>query len=331
MSAGQERKPGYRRRLTWLAIVIALLVGGYSAIWFYVAGRLEAMVAQAVAEFNRDGGRSADCANTAARGFPLGMGLSCDSVRFEDVSQRLAAAAAAFHIGVEFYDPFNVVAELDSPARVSVPGGVPFAFNWGGLHASAKLAMDFPEHVSADVKSLTAEANPGVSPVSLLSVGSAEAHMRKSGADLDFAAGFTDADIDPKLLNGGDLPPLKGAADLTIKDGVNLVRFGDGSLRGHSGTIRTLSVSSGETAGLALAGPFSVADDGVVDADFTVTIRDPKALSAMLATAFPSAADQIRSSFAGLAMLGDNPTLPLRISKGRATLGFIPLGNLPPL
>ena len=30
-------------------------------------------------------------------------------------------------------------------------------------------------------------------------------------------------------------------------------------------------------------------------------------------------------------MLGDNPTLPLKISKGRATLGFIPLGKLPPL
>jgi len=29
--------------------------------------------------------------------------------------------------------------------------------------------------------------------------------------------------------------------------------------------------------------------------------------------------------------MGDNPTLPLKVSKGRAMLGFIPLGNLPPL
>ena len=36
----------------------------------------------------------------------------------------------------------------------------------------------------------------------------------------------------------------------------------------------------------------------------------------MLAKAFPASADQIRQSFAGLAMLGDNPTLPLKISKG---------------
>jgi hypothetical protein len=68
-----------------------------------------------------------------------------------------------------------------------------------------------------------------------------------------------------------------------------------------------------------------------VDADLTVTIRDPKALSAILTKAFPAMADQIRTSFAGLAVMGDNPTLPLRISKGRAMLGFIPLGSVPPL
>ena len=77
--------------------------------------------------------------------------------------------------------------------------------------------------------------------------------MRKADADLDLAGNFTDADIDPKLLNGGDLPPLKGAADLTIKDGVNLVRSGGRSLRGHSGTIRTLTLVVGRNGG-AVAG-----------------------------------------------------------------------------
>jgi hypothetical protein len=331
MQASQERKPRSRRRLTWLAIIIALLAGGYSAIWFYVAGRIEAMAAQAIAEFNRDGSRSADCANPAARGFPFGMQINCDSVRFEDTPQKLAVSAAAFRSGVQVYSPFNVTAELDSPARVSVPNGGVFAFNWGDLRADVALATDFPDSVSVEAKGLKAEASPDTAPVNLFSIGSLQGQMRKAAADLDLVGNFTDADIDPKLLNGGDLPPLKGAADLTIKDGVNLVRFGNGSLRGHSGTIRTLSVASGETAGLLLAGPFAVADDGLVDADFTVTIRDPNALSAMLATAFPSAANQIRQGFAGLAMLGDNPTLPLKISKGRAKLGFIPLGDLPPL
>jgi hypothetical protein len=331
MQGSRERKPRYRRRLTWLAIVIVLLVGGYSAIWFYVADRLEAMAAQAIVAFNRGGTRSVDCANPAARGFPFGVGLNCDSIRFEDGAQKVAVAAAAFRSGVRVYNPFNATAELDGPARISVPSGGVFAFYWERLRANVELATDFPDRISVEANGLKAEAGPDADAVNLFSIGRLEGQMRKAGADLDVAANFSDADIDPKLLNGGVLPPLKGAADLTIKDGVNLVRFGDGSLRGHSGMIRTLSVASGETAGVLLAGPFSVADDGLLDADLTVTIRDPKALSAMLATAFPSAANQIRSSFAGLAMLGDNPTLPLKISRGRALLGFIPLGRLPPL
>jgi hypothetical protein len=331
MQGSQERKPRSRRRFMWLAIVIALLIGGYSAGWFYVAGRLEAIAASAIAEFNQAGGRSADCANPAAHGFPFGIGLNCDGIRFEDAPQKMALSAAAFRSGVQVYDPFNVTAELDGPARVAVPGGAVFAFNWGKLRADVALAMDFPDRVSIEAKGLTAAANPDAAAATLFSIGSAKAEMLKADADLDLAGNFVDADIDPKLLNGGELPPLKGEADLTIKDGVNLVRSGGRSLRGHSGTIRTLSISSGDVAGLSLTGPFSVAADGLVDADLTVTIRDPKALSALLAKAFPAAAGQIRSSFAGLAALGDNPALPLKVSHGRATLGFIPLGKLPPL
>ena len=33
----------------------------------------------------------------------------------------------------------------------------------------------------------------------------------------------------------------------------------------------------------------------------------------------------------GLVALGDNPSLPLKIKQGGARLGFIPLGDIPPL
>ena len=163
---------------------------------------------------------------------------------------------------MQVYSPFNVTAELGSPARVSVPDGGVFAFNWGNLRADVELAMDFPDSISVEAKGLKAEARPDTAPVNLFSIGSLEGHMRKADADLDLTGNFTDAIIDPKLLNGGDLPPLHGEAELTLKDGVELVRSGGRSLRGHSGTIRTLSVASGETAGILLAGPFAVADDG---------------------------------------------------------------------
>ena len=191
--------------------------------------------------------------------------------------------------------------------------------------------MDFPEQLSAEV----ANCRPRPTATGPGSAGDDRtARKRICGARATTStsppASSTPTSI-RKLLGGADLPPIEGAADLTIKDGVNLVRFGDGSLRGHSGTIRTLSISSGGTAGLSVAGPFSVAADGLLDADLKVSIRDPKGLSALLGKAFPANAAQIEASFAGLAALGDNPTLPLRISHGRAMLGFIPLGEIPPL
>jgi hypothetical protein len=330
MSA-ENRRPSYRNRIMWLGIFVIVLFGGYSAGWFYVAGKVEAFARQAITGLNRDG-TSADCANLVARGFPFRIGVYCDSVRFEDAPQKVTASAAAFRSLAQVYDPFHIVAELDSPARISAPTGSAFAFDWANLRASARLSMDFPEQADAVVTALTAEASAdGSAATRLFSAGSAQAHMLKAGDDLKLAASFADASIDPRLLKGAELPPLKGEADITIKDGVKLVRFGNGSMRGQSGTIRTLAVSSGETAGLSLSGPFSVAADGLVDADLAVTIRDPKALSAVLMKAFPAMADQIRTSFAGLAVMGDNPTLPLRITKGRAVLGFIPLGNVPPL
>src|SRR5262249_40349342 len=130
---------------------------------------------------------------------------------------------------------------------------------------------------------------------------------------------------------GAQLPPLAGVADLTVAGGVNLVRSGNNSLRGHSGTIRTLDLSSDPQTGLSLSGPFSVSNEGLLDAELKVTIRNPKALAEQLAQAFPSNANQIRSSFDGLAVLGNNPTLPLKVKAGKATLGFIRLGVIPPL
>src|SRR3954469_2239656 len=293
MSA-ENRRPSYRNRIMWLGIFVIVLFGGYSAGWFYVAGKVEAFARQAITGLNRDG-TSADCANLVARGFPFRIGVYCDSVRFEDAPQKVTASAAAFRSLAQVYNPFHIVAELDSPARISAPTGSAFAFDWANLRASARLSMDFPEQADAVVTGLTADASAdGSAATRLFNAGSAQAHMLKAGDDLKLAASFADASIDPKLLKGAELPPLKGEADITIKDGVKLVRFGNGSMRGQSGTIRTLAVSSGDTAGLSLSGPFSVAADGLVDADLAVTIRDPKALSAVLMKAFPAMADQIR-------------------------------------
>lgn len=101
------------------------------------------------------------------------------------------------------------------------------------------------------------------------------------------------------------------------------------ALRGQSGSIRSLTLTSGGTTGVALSGPWSVGDDGLIDADLKVTIQNPRELSRILSQVIPEQAKQFETAFTGLALLGDAPTLPLKIVKGKATLGFIPLGMVP--
>lgn len=330
MSSSEGPMPNYSRRFLWLAIVIAILIGGYSAVWYYVADKIQSFATTGIASLNRDG-TSADCANAEARGYPFRIGLFCDGVRFEDTRQGFSAFAAGFRSAAQVYNPFHIVAELDSPAAISAPQLGQIGLNWDNLRASVVVSTDFPERISTEVDKLEVAGNAGDAGTALLTAGHAEGHMRSNNADLDLAGNFTGLQIDPQLTKGVVVPPLAGEADATILDGVRMVRFGDGSLRGYSGTIRTLTLSTGEATGLSVTGPFSVNTEGLLDADFTVTVRNPKGLAVQLAEVFPDRASQIQMSFSGLAALGDNPSLPFKVKAGKATLGFIPLGDIPPL
>jgi hypothetical protein len=109
------------------------------------------------------------------------------------------------------------------------------------------------------------------------------------------------------------------------------VGAGTNDVRGRSATIRSLTVTTGGDAGFELSGDVSVSQDGLVNGNLQLSMTNPNALSRVAEEAFPEARSNIRAAFAGLTLLGRNPTMPLRIVDGRATLGFIPLGTIPPL
>jgi hypothetical protein len=80
-----------------------------------------------------------------------------------------------------------------------------------------------------------------------------------------------------------------------------------------------------------VSGPVSVDTEGLIDASLTIKLKDPKAVAAILGGAMPEHKSEIEQGFAAIAMLGKEPSLPLKIVKGKASLGFIPLGKIKPL
>ncbi|WP_274627636.1 DUF2125 domain-containing protein [Arvimicrobium flavum] len=324
--ASSETTPRYSRRMVWLAAFIVVLFGGYSAGWFYVGNMLEGQVRTALANAGQKG-VAADCANPTARGFPFRIGVYCDKVSFDD-GKGVNVSAGALRSAAQVYNPFHVVSELDGPATVGLGSAGSLQLDWKALRASARLATPLPERVSIEGTDIA--AGP-VSAAPQLNAKTFEGHMRPKGSDLDVAGSIGDLTAAAGLVQGRVLPPLSGQIDATIANGVALLRSGAADLKGQSATIRNLWLSTGPNTGVGVKGSIAADAAGLIDADLTLTIRNAKGLAQVAAQAFPEASKQINNAMLGLAMLGENTSVPLRIVKGKATLGFISLGDIPPI
>lgn len=333
MSSSEAHRPRSSRRFLWLTLFIVLLFGGYSVGWYWVAGKATVAVDETLARLNGDG-RTTVCENRTIGGFPFRLGLTCDSVAYQDDVNHITATAAGLRTAAQIYQPLKTIAELDGPLRIEAPGITPLFLEWDSLRASARLANPVPTLVSVEATGLSGISDPDgeTDPVNFFSAEQAEAHLRPNGPDLDWAGSFKQLEIDPGAVADRTLPIFDGEGDATIRNGVALVQSRPKSLRGQSVEIKTLALSSGE-AKMVLSGPVAVDANGLVDASLRLAMENPAAVSAVFQTAVPERANEIGQAFAALGMLGDNPAVPIKIEKSRIKLdlvfGSITLGQLP--
>jgi hypothetical protein len=331
MTSSDERPPNFLRRLSWLGAFVVVPFGLYSTGWFYLADKVKSEADKTVAELNGNG-IQADCANLTVSGYPLSFAISCDSLAYQDDTRNVAASLGSLRAATHVTQILAPGADLRGPLRASVPGMAPLWIDWDTLRANVKLSWPLPRRVSLEAEGLSGQTDPtdGTDPVELFSAGTAAGQLRPNGQDIDYVGSFTDLEIDPQAIDGRLLPPLDGGGDVTLKNGVALIKTQPRSLRGQAVDIGKLDLSSG-TARITVSGPVSVDADGLIDADLMIKISDPKAVAAILGKAIPEQKSQIKTGFAGLALLGNEPSMPLKIVKGKASLGFIPLGKIRPV
>jgi hypothetical protein len=327
MTVTERKTPNYGRRIIWLGVLVVVLTCAYVAGWFYLADRLVTHAKAAIADANRDG-VTVECDNPEVRGFPFRLGVFCDRVAYANADEALGLTAGNLRTAGQVYDPMHFIAELDGPATVATPQNGSLKIDWEKLHASVRWARPLPERVSVEGGNVAATTATGA-PLAM--VGAFEAHMRPNGQDLDLASSFQGLTLDPVLVDGRKLPALSGQSDLTIDGGVDLRSIRLEDLRGRSGTIRNAELSVGGKSGVTVTGTFSFREDGRLDANLKLTVRDPKGLSAVLAEAFPEKSREIGNVSSALAFMGNDPTLPLVIERGKAKVAFIKLGNIPPI
>ncbi|MBX3597503.1 MAG: DUF2125 domain-containing protein [Rhizobiaceae bacterium] len=335
MSSSEAQRSKSSRKFVWLAMFIVLLFGGYSLGWYWMAGKARERVESFISHLNGNG-RSAVCENSRVAGFPFRLGLACDSVVYQDERNRIAITAGGLRTAAQIYQPLKTVAELDGPLRIDAPGITPLFIEWDSLRASARLSRPLPSMVSLEATGLSGISDPSdeTDPVSFFSAEQAEAHFRPNGSDLDWAGSFRKLEIDPEAVGNRTLPILDGEGDATVKNGVALVHTRPTSLRGQSIEIRNLAMSSGD-AKMTLSGPIAIDTRGLVDASLKLAMHNPAAVSKLFETAVPERANEISQAFGALGMLGDTPSVPIKIEKSKIKLdlifGSITLGQLPPL
>jgi len=327
MTSTNGKTPNYGRRIMWLAVFVVLLFGGYSAGWFYIAGRTAAQAKALIDQANRDG-VTVECVNPTVHGFPFRLGVYCDRVSYANAAEAIGLTAGKLRTAGQIYDPLRFVAELDGPATLATPQNGSVNLDWNKLRASVRWARPLPERVSVEGGNLAASTATGAA---LATVGDFEAHMRPNGRDLDLASSFQGLMFDPAVVDGRKLPPLSGQSDMTINEGVDLRGISLEDLRGRSGVIRDASLNIGPNSGVTVSGTFSIAEDGLIDADLKLTVRDPQQLAAVLTEAFPEKSREIRNVASALGFMGSDPTLPLLIERGQAKLAFFKLGEIPPI
>ena len=331
--ASSEQVVSKRRRslLPWLAILLVLLFGLYSGGWFYLADKISSEFGQTISELNARG-VEADCANFRVSGYPLRLAVDCDGMAYEDDAGNVAASAGAMTAVTSLVRPLLAEATVRGPLRTVAPGMPPLWLDWDNLNASAKLFWPLPRKISLVADGFSGQTDPAdeSDPVQLFSATKAQLDLEPDGQNIVYSGQFEDLEIPPEALDGRTVPPLDGVGAVTLKDGVALIRSRPQSLRGQAVEIANLELSSGE-AHISVSGPAAVDAEGLLDADLVIKLRNPQAVAAILATAIPEQASKINQGFAALAMLGSEPSLPLKVVKGKAVLGFIPLGNIKPI
>ncbi len=329
----------FRKRTITLVIAVPVFIAAYTAGWFYIADRLEAKARADMARLDAQG-VGVQCENLRMGGYPLRINVVCDSISWQRPSEGMAFRAGKFSSGSPLYAPYSLTNALTGPAFIEFPGISPLEVNWSKFTSNTRLARPFPTEIEIAARDVAVGLR--TEPTKTEPLSSLE-HMNVqidgSTGMLKLMGRFAGLKFAPSVIGNAKSPELDGVADIDISDAEGLLASDSESvyqrLRGHSGTINQAFVSMPNGAMVSLTGPFSVNEDGLINADLKLTLVNAQSLAQAGQAVFPAQGGNIATVlFALSAMPKDengNPTMEIAIRKGKASAGFIPLGRLPAL
>jgi hypothetical protein len=140
------------RRRRWpyvLAVLAVVAAAGWSALWYFAAGRAEEVIAGWRAREAR-AGRIHTCGSQTVGGFPLRFEMRCTEPGLEvkSAGQPLSIKGKDVRVTANVWQPTRLTAEITGPLTVAEPGQPPtVTANWRHAQSELRGLPTAPEQV----------------------------------------------------------------------------------------------------------------------------------------------------------------------------------------
>ncbi len=338
------------------ALFVALALG-WSAYWFYAAGKVDAAIDGWRAR-EAQSGRIHGCNDRSVAGFPFRFEVRCSGANVTLMAQTAEQAQsmvpevlrfAEIVVVAQVYTPNLLIAEFTAPATLAEANRPPLAIaSWRDARASVAGPPDAPQQVSLIIDDATLEATDGTARVPLGQAGRFALHGRVApGAALGQPAietvlqteAMTAPGVHPALavpFNSEVRARLSGLRDFTPKPWPQ--RFREVQAAGGRIEITQARLTQGKMVATA-SGALGIAADGHLDGELELTVAGLEGIAAALG--LDRLLGPVGSLVPGglMAMLGKPATLdgrsavavPLVFADGAVRLGPLTVARTDPL
>ena len=325
------------RSLVAILIIVAILAGGWSGGWFWLAGWIDENADSVLAEMARRG-IDVDCSGRRVSGFPFAMRVACAETNVAERASGTQARLGTVTGGASLFAPMTAQIDMSSPAQVQSPYlETPAEMRWREAAIDIGIGANGPRDVSFDAAEFATElALAGLPDPAVTAAHAAGTLAPSAEGGTDASVTFVDLELS---ADGAAFPPVSGNASGHLSVPPRALLAGRAGLAAPiSARAIDVTVESGG-AKFNGEGTLSIDADGVLDGVVTLRVTGADALPDVIA-GLPPQMQNLGNAFVATLFAFGRPTtldgepaseLVLPIENGEVALGLFtfPLPRVP--
>ncbi|EJF91540.1 DUF2125 domain-containing protein [Bartonella tamiae] len=337
----KKEKKSFSHYQVITSLILFIVIVTYTLIWFFLASKVEEKVSDQIRLYSEHG-FNVSCDNMRKTGYPLRIGVTCERIDFFDRMNEISFSSGMIKATAPIYAPKWLDVSIASPVSLQTFNVLPLNVQWSDFTLETDIGQRFPDRLNlrGDNIIINFDDDTGLAKESI------EAkfiHFDVKGLKSDLLAKISFDELSfPFEIKGEktQLPKVSGDVKWTLENVYQLfnekydVNWPE-KLRGNSGKISEAKFTFMSGGSFSVKGPFSFDKKGYLSAKFEIAVSSQMELSNTLRLLFPSQADNLKTiMFVVNSMPKNNegnPVLIVSIKHGQIRLGFITLGQIPPI